>query len=265
MIFLIVLVISLSCSKYELNSDYEKELTVEGYIDNGSFAKIYLTYNLPVGVGVDTMAMMKNMAIRAKVTLECNGYKEILSMSRNNSRYPVVYYKTNSIVGELGKEYKLTIEDEGKCYEVKSTVPNKGKIISFEFITLKDNSIEAFVNIENTSNVMYYKLLLLNSETGNYVYNTEAVFTNNRSLDSSFKVRLKAKKNLFFPLIKGEELKVRLESVSFEEYMFLKCTIGDDTQIFSSKAIDEGIPSNIDGAFGFFGGRSVSVYKVSIE
>jgi len=61
---------------------------------------------------------------RAKVTLSTSGEEEVLTLQPNHDFFPPYEYVSTRMVGEIGKEYLLTVEFDGEKVFARTTIPN---------------------------------------------------------------------------------------------------------------------------------------------
>lgn len=268
----VVSIILVSCNKTTLEFPFEKNLTVEAFIEDGKQAKVYLTYNFPIDELVDSIALLKSIETKAKVIINVGGQEEILILKRNNSRYPMLYYQSDKIIGSENNNFKLNIRAEGKDYHSETSIPKKFQIKQFEFIDNASSSMknrDLFITVENPlpEDISYFNILINNpKESKDYQFTNRGLFTNETASDTSFSIFVDYPSNYIDNhFIVGDTILIKLQSITKIEYDFWKSINGDNTQLIKLKGIDEEIPSNVDNAFGFFGGRNVCSYKIVVE
>lgn len=271
--FLFVVVIFLvACNKTTVEFPFERNLTVEAFIEEGKQAKVYLTYNFPIDQVVDSIALLKSIETKAKVSISVDGMEEILILRRENSRYPMLYYETDKIIGSEDKIFNLNIRAEGKDYYSKTYIPEPFLIEQFEFIphvSNLENHRDLYITVENPEpeKINYFNILINNpKESKNYQFTNRGLFTNETASDSGLSIFV-AYPDSFIDdhYMVGDTLLIKLQSITKLEYDFWKSINGDNTQLIKLKGIDEEIPSNVEHAFGFFGGRNVSSYRIVVD
>ena len=270
--FLFVLFIYTSCNKTNIEFPYEKNLTVESFIEEGKQARVYLTYNFAIDELIDSAALIHSIETKAKVTLSYGGIKEILILKRNNSHYPMLYYQSNNIIGAGNTNYNLDIITDKADYHSNTYMPENFKITSFIFDSLSTNNVnkrDLYITIENPSpgTISYFNLFIKDpSQSDKYKSTNRGLFTNSTATDSEFMVYVN------YPATdskddfgKGDSIYLQLKSITQNEYEFWKSINGDATNVVDLKGVDEETPSNVENAFGFFGGRNVSSYRIIVK
>jgi hypothetical protein len=123
--FLTFLVFLSACEKeIPINFPQEdKQLVVEGWIEQGKGPKILLSFSAPYFSDIDSSSIMDYAALRAKITISYDGDSTILTLRPNNIYFPPYYYAGEDIEGILGNTYNLKIEYSGKIYTASTTIP----------------------------------------------------------------------------------------------------------------------------------------------
>jgi hypothetical protein len=125
--FLIIAFIAIlfSCTK-EITVDVplpEEKIVVEGWIEQGKPASVVITKNSPYFDTVNINTLIDMFVKDAKVTLSDGTNTEELVYTMNGFTWPLVYYKGNTILGEVGKTYSITVEANGKTLTSTTTIP----------------------------------------------------------------------------------------------------------------------------------------------
>jgi hypothetical protein len=144
-----LLVTLFSCTK-ELKIDYpktEKQLVVEGYIEPGKYPIVFLTKSSPYFEKIDSSNIEELIASVAKVSVSCEGVEEVLTLRYNANYFPPYYYEGTSLMGEVGKSYKLTVQLSGKTYTSTTSIVDPVVISSYSFVETTDNKAQKFINI----------------------------------------------------------------------------------------------------------------------
>ena len=128
---------------------------------------------------------------------------------------------------------------------------------------------DLFITIENPlpEAVSYFNVLINNpKDSKDFAFTNRGLFTNETASDTSLSIFVDYPSNyLDDHFIVGDTIYFKLQSITKIEYEFWKRINGDNTQLIKLKGIDEEIPSNVDNAFGFFGGRNVCSYKIIVR
>ncbi len=147
--FMLSMAMFFSCTK-EIQIEYlktEKQLVVEGYIEQGKYPIVFLTKSSPYFEKIDSANIAELIASFAKVTVSCDGIEDVLTLRYNSDYFPAYYYEGTSILGEIGKSYTLKIELSGKTYTSTTKIVNPVPIDAFSIIKLKDNDVQKFIDI----------------------------------------------------------------------------------------------------------------------
>ena len=135
-LFIIIPIIFLSCEK-EITVDLpepEQRLVVEGWIEQGDYATVILTKNMPYFGKTDSTTLVQMINFPATVTLSNGEISETLIKTLNFDYFPPIIYRGTIIKGEIGKTYYLTINSEGKQLTASTTIPPPVKFDSLRFL-----------------------------------------------------------------------------------------------------------------------------------
>ncbi len=144
----ILLLIFSITAVYSCNDDLEIDIrepdaliVVDGWIETGDQAKVFLTTNSPYFTSIDSSSLRDLVLSRAKVSLSDGAYTEVLILRKDSRYFPPYYYAGNTIFGETGKTYTLTAEYGGRSISAQTTIPPMVKIDTtfFEFIEGEDS------------------------------------------------------------------------------------------------------------------------------
>jgi len=113
----------LSCTINDTEKKVSEKLTIEGQIREDEFAEIFLTNSLDFEGIIDSLTVAKSVESKAKVTLSDGEITEVLTLKRDNSRFPFLFYRSNLIKGERNRKYDLTVFLGGKEFSSNTTVP----------------------------------------------------------------------------------------------------------------------------------------------
>mgnify|MGYP005851450019 CR=1 FL=1 len=103
-------------------------IVVDGWIEQGRQAKVFLTTNAPYFTSIDSSSIRDLVLSGAKVTLSDGERSEVLILRKDLNYFPPFYYQGNEIVGETGKRYMLTAEYGGKSAESETMIPYEVQI-----------------------------------------------------------------------------------------------------------------------------------------
>jgi hypothetical protein len=106
-------------------ADYTRKIVVDGWMEAGDYAHVYLTLSAPYLTQYDSASIRASMLNYAKITLKnSQNVSEVLTLVNDNSTFPPFVYRSVSMVGEVGESYQLTIETMGHTLTAATTIPD---------------------------------------------------------------------------------------------------------------------------------------------
>lgn len=109
------------------------KIVVEGAIEQGCYPWVILTRNAPYFEPVDSSTLVNMIITNAVVTVSDGQVIDTLSIGFDPYVYPYVKYIGQTIIGEVGKTYNLTIQVDGKTYTAQTSIPNPVHLDSVKF------------------------------------------------------------------------------------------------------------------------------------
>ncbi|SFC87102.1 DUF4249 family protein [Algibacter pectinivorans] len=273
---IIIVLLLVSCVRNQevvLSSD---QLTVEGVISENNFAEIYLTNSLAFSGVIDSLEVAKSIEAKAKVELFDGETSEILTLKKDNSRFPFLSYKSNTIQGDPNRVYSLIITIRNMQFTSKTTIPSKPEILEVNFVeSLEDGVINPnFKDIElvidnKTIESRYFKVLIKNEEedkfnlAGPFIFNTENISTKTFPLIVTyvdFENHVKINQ-----LEVNKVFELKLIAITKEQFEFWKSVKGDKSTFIENSSFTNEVKTNIsNGAFGYWSGENVTSVKFKI-
>lgn len=252
---------------------YKESLTVEGYVVRGELIKVYLSSSLPFQGELTERDLIAAEEGTARVTVSNGTSTEILTLTRDDNHYPSVYYQSKKMRGEVGKTYDLNIFLRGEEYTSSTTVPTIPVVKRISIIDgARENEEVIQMEIENSLELTYYKLLIKNEEEVDYSWGSPYIFSNELT-DKNENIGLVVEyvENVdgieISKLYKNNTYDIILIKISESEYSFYKSVYGDYTTLFVSGTFSENIEINIEGGndvFGFWCGENKVDFRVKI-
>ena len=92
----------------------DDKIVIDGWIENGQYAKVLLTSNTPYFSSLDSSSIRDLVLTKAKVSLSDGERSEIFILRRNENYFPPYIFEGNEIKGDTGKIYTITAEYGGK-------------------------------------------------------------------------------------------------------------------------------------------------------
>lgn len=264
---------------YEIRG-YTQKIIVEGYINNGEFAKVYLSLNVPLWKDIDSVTVLENVIRTAKVSISDGDKTEVLTGGFwDNSHFPPHVYKGFDIKGVAGKTYSLKVEYSGYTVESKTTIPYPADSLSFKTTNLTDNDslriLTALFYID-PSRKNSYRAFTKKKKDGYYIetpilFNAELSLSGMNSFNISPKPSEKDSSYIegsYFA--KGDTIQVKLcaiDSVStqfFKALTLFSTTVGVGDLYFIGEK--DALKSNITSpGFGVWSGGNIQTKTVIIQ
>lgn len=141
-------------------------IVVDGSIESGRQAKVFLTTNTPYFTTIDSSSLRDLVLSRAKVTLSDGERSEVLILRKDLRFFPPFYYAGNTIFGEAGKRYSITAEFGGKSVEASTTIPGSVSIDTVVFEPIEGDEGLGQLKITFTDPLdqkNYYRLFTMRS------------------------------------------------------------------------------------------------------
>ncbi|WP_157607888.1 DUF4249 family protein [Seonamhaeicola sp. S2-3] len=255
----------------------QDKLTIEGQINEGEFAKVYLTNSLPFKGIIDSLEVAKSIESKAKVELFDGETSEILTLKRDNSYFPFLYYRSNQIKGELGKNYKLKVTIRGDEFNAQTSLPELPNVLNIEFLdAIRDGELvsgfkDLRLVLKNTNPQIpkYFKLLIKNEEdtmfeyADPFIFNTENIFTDTFPIIMHHKTYMNNERDDI--LKSGVVTDLEVVAITKEQYDFWLSVKGDVTMPIENASFSTVVKSNIsNGAFGYWSGENKAVFRFQV-
>jgi hypothetical protein len=263
------------------NSDLEfdtpapnPKIVVDGWIESGDQAKVFLTANSPYFSSIDSAYMRDLVLSRAKVTLDDGERSEILILRKDVRFFPPYYYEGNEIFGIPGRTYTLRAEYGGKAVMAETSIPNPVSIDSCYFKLIEGEDSLGYLYLEFTDppgEKNYYRVFTRRLEKDDKFITTfimaidDKYFSGDKVGFSLFRAPesyLSTRDDNYYRL--GETILVKLSTMdraSFEFWSSYQDEILNSTNPFAS-SLNE-VKSNILGeGLGIWGGYGTSIDTV---
>ena len=143
------------------NIPYEPKIVVEGSIENGEYASVFLSLSAPVTGVQDTVSLLQHAIRSAKVTVfdDESSESETLRLVSNRNRIPPYEYRGRTITGKIGKNYTLTIEYDGKIITSTTCIPEPVALDEIWFKRRKENDTLGYIGVSfKNKSTEYYRL-----------------------------------------------------------------------------------------------------------
>ena len=266
-----------NCLNNETDILSSDKLTVEGQIEEGEFARISLTNSLAFKGVIDSLEVAKSIESKAKVVLSNGETSEILTLKKDESRFPFLYYRSNLIKGEIGKTYDLSVQIRGKEFVSKTSIPNKAGVLNIEFLDWIEDGIvysefkDIKITIQNGDlEDKYFKIFIKNEKEEKFelarpfIFSTENIATETFPLIVSY-IKTNDDGENENQIKVNEIIEMKLVAITKDQFYFWKSVEGDQTSILENASFANEVVTNIsNGAFGYWSGENTSNFKFEI-
>lgn len=111
----------------------DEKIVVEGYIEQGEYAYVFLTKNAPYFEMVDSASVMEMIVTDAEVIVSDGDLTDTLQLIIDPYQFPYLKYTGNTITGEVGKKYSLLINYKNRSYTAQTSIPEPVQLDSLKF------------------------------------------------------------------------------------------------------------------------------------
>lgn len=275
-------IVLLGCEHQIELPDYERKLVVEGYIEQGRFPVVYLTYSSSYYSPIDSSAFLDLVEGSARVKVSDGEETEVLIRFSNGNIFPTYVYEGRDIRGEVGKTYYLEVISRGDTVTATTTIPEPAEFDSlwYELSTEHDSRVNIWARLtDNYATENYYRFFTrVKGHDTQYYPTHKSVIRDAFFQGESFELSLLRgagntleptfDAGVFFDL--GDTVDVRLttmDNAHFEFWNDLEREQYLALSPFSSAGND--ITSNLHSAkgqaLGVWGGYGASYYRIVLQ
>ncbi|MDR1738996.1 MAG: DUF4249 domain-containing protein [Candidatus Symbiothrix sp.] len=138
-------------------ADYVPQIVVEGWIENGEYPQVMLSWSASFSESLDTIYLLKQVIRSAKVTVSDGEQTEVLALGVNSDYLPPYVYYGKNLKGEVGKTYHLEVAYREGIISAETTIPPPVALDScwFEKTAPADTVGYVFIQFRNTSDDFY--------------------------------------------------------------------------------------------------------------
>ena len=259
-------------SNFEVD-DYNSEVVIDGWIEQGKFCQVLLTLSVPYFSDIDSTSLRDYALTTAKVTLSDGENSEVLTLKPNDAYFPPYLYISTEMKGEEGKTYSLTVEHHGKITQAFTTIPEPVKLDSTWFALDGDHDSLGYIWIKFTDNIDskdYYRTLtkIKNVDTKyipNYLPNFNDLYFNGQKIEISLykgnKTSLNNEDEFHYTLGDTILLKFcRVDKASFEFWHSFQKEIMNTGNPFAST--NARVKTNVTNGLGVWCGYGATYYRI---
>ncbi len=249
----------------------KKQLVVDGWIENGGYPMVILTYNSSFFSNLDSASFRSLVATRAKVTVSDDNESEILTLTFDTTYFPPFVYEGNILKGVEGKTYYLTVEDEIDTLHAITTIPNHSPTIDSLWMDYLNNIDTIGVLkcrfTDNPDEKNYYRTFteigrsihfvptLFSCFSDEYFNGNTVTLSLNKGSDNQFSLM----SNIYFS--KGDSILLKFSAIdkaSFTFWLAYEEAVLNSSSPFSSE--HNQLVSNTDNGLGIWCGYNSSYY-----
>lgn len=263
-----------SCSKAEPETDAVESIVVDGWIENGGNPMVFLTTSINATSRKQTAADLADHLVRyAKVTVEHDGIVYPLISCISDYYYIPTYFTTSELKGEVGGEYTLKIEYDGRTALSKTCIPEPAEIDSLWTYNVAEESgwnIAARVKTSPDKSRYFryfswirnrqphyspaYMGVMSESAAGDYI--TIDVEPGSQLPDITRSV-------YYYP---GDIVSVKLATISREVFEFWsRYDQNNIVTLLPFNISGVNVPGNVDGALGCWAGYGINEYTICVN
>lgn len=253
-----------------------QELVVEGWIDSGDFPIVMLTKSIPISSEYQPLDNLENYIERwARVAIS-DGEREVVMIGKYDREFfPPYIYTTGEMRGVAGRTYRLTVDcSDGTHAEAVTTIPQPAAIDSIRQERVPDTDtlrqVYAFVTDKRTETKYYKVFTHVMSRDKGYMQSYLGI-TNSDILPDKGKIavnqgRINLEKDFTPYFTVGDTVIVKLSCIDETAYNFWR-SFEDMTSLSRNPLfpMTENMPSNVNGALGYWFGYGSCVERVIIE
>lgn len=258
--------------------DYENKLVIDGWIEQGNFPTVLLSYSSSYFSDIDSAKIRRLIETKAKVTVSDGTKSEILTLKKDDRYFPPYIYQGTTLKGEVGAKYILTVEIDGEIFTASTTIPKLAKLNELWFETAPDMDSLGFLYgkfKDDPSESNYYRLftqrlnrdkkyipVYLSAVGDQYFDGKDFTFSILRGPENLAEVS----DDLYFE--KGDTVRLKFCTIDRPHFDFWR-TLERELYVLGNPFSSSGneIKSNIDNkkALGVWGGYGVTYYEMILK
>lgn len=248
------------------------ELVVEGWIDEGGYPIVSVTTTLQRPDEPKEVRGLLALVVRDAAVFVSDGTTTWpLQGSLTGDFFPPYVYTTTQMKGEAGKSYTLTVHYAGKVATATTTIPEKTELDTLEVVETDDGVPRVYASFTALEGRCYgffskeksesfgYLPVFLGMVDGNAASGPQTVAVTRGSGLTS----IKDYKPGYQP---GETACIRFCTMPREIYQFWSDfqSLTGISYIMTFPSSFDNLPSNVEGAYGYWAGYGTSLYEISI-
>lgn len=272
---LLALLCLTACNDDDYLPPYESSLVVEGWIEDGDFPVVMLSRTYPVMEEKTQVGDLSDYVLRwAVVTISCDDRSVVLTGMRDDNYFPPYIYTTGEMRGEAGKHYTLTVKYRQMYAEATTFIPPAPQLekLRVEPVAGEDTLrtlVAGFTDPADEQN--YYQFFVKKGKESSQYLASYLGSVDDRSLNGYTEQTVyqghKFPQKHYHPYFAvGDTIFVKLAQVDSHSYAFWSDY--DKSLTLSNNMMypkSTNLPSNIDGAIGYWCGMGSSTQSIVIK
>lgn len=274
-IFIIIIIVACTDNFTDTQSTSGR-VVVDGSIEIGSFAKVVLTYSMPIDAKIDSSTYYDVVNTRAKVTIYDDEQSEILTLVKRKNSFPPHYYTTRKIKGVAGKTYWLEVIFYGDTLRSQTTIPTTTPISKIWTQQHASDSTQRYVWIQmcdDAATKNYYRIFtMIKGKQKDYVPTYQSAFQDDFFNGTCPGIMLYKGIENFYDKKRtdtftvGDTVFVKMSSIDKQSFLFWN---NYEKEVFNSGNPFAGhgsnLTSNIEEGIGIWCGYASSYYPIVIQ
>ncbi len=248
--------------------NYTQKIVVDGWIEQGQPARVFLTLSAPYFSEVDSVTLRKLVLKWAKVTVIDGLTQEILTLKTNQDYFPPYVYESTTLRGIIGHTYGLKVEYGGKTVTSTTHIPAIQQLDSIWFKPEPGVDTAGYIRILFTDKPGIDNFYRITSKTGSQTKKYTPVFLPNldgRIVDGQSIVLSISNEKDLNPLLFNVNDTVNLKICTVDQPVFnfwnsLYQELQNTQNPFA--AANMNVKSNVKGGLGIWAGYGVSNYRI---
>ncbi len=257
----------------------KKQLVVDGWIENGGYSMVILTYNTAFFSNIDSASLRNLVASETVVTVSDSSESENLTFMPDTNYFPPYVNEgaayPDGLIGAEGKTYYLTVFDETDSltlHAVTTIPPNRPVVDSAWMEYVNDNDTMGILKVKFTDNPNeknYYRTFTKTGKSAHFVPTFFSCFSDQYfngktvtlSLNKGSENQLSPISNIYFH--KGDTITIKLSAIDKASYNFwlaYEDAVLNASSPFSSD--HNQLVSNTDKCLGIWCGYNSSYYSL---
>ena len=247
---------------------YNQKIVVDGWIEQGQPARVFLTLSSPYFSEVDSASLRKLVLTRAKVTVYDGLNEEILTLRNNSDYFPPYIYEGTNLMGEIGHTYNLKVEYGGRIVSSTTQIPEPQKLDSiwFKIDTEADTAGNIMIRfsdklgIDNFYRILAKKGLKSKKYAPVFLPNLDGRIIDGQSVTLTISEENKRDIKLFNV---NDTINLKFCSIDHNTFKFwnsIYSELNNSQNPFAST--NAHVISNVQGGFGVWAGYGVNTYRI---